>query len=108
MLDVCARRVYLPVHSRQQSRGAGPRTAEGAVISENAKKSIGDEATRMWETCAVDLRVSLPKSVAAEVEEVQKSDPDMLSRMVLYAVTRRTIFDHLATRSAFGTKREGT
>lgn len=62
----------------------------------------------MWETCAVDLRVSLPKSVAAEVEEVQKSDPEMLSRMVLYAVTRRTIFDHLATRTAFGAKREGS
>jgi hypothetical protein len=69
---------------------------------------MGEEARRMWETCAVDLRVSLPKSVAAEVEEVQKSDPEMLSRMVLYAVTRRTIFDHLATRTAFGRKNEGS
>jgi hypothetical protein len=69
---------------------------------------MGDEAKRMWETCAVDLRVSLPKSVAAEVEQVQKSDPEMLSRMVLYAVTRRTIFDHLATRTAFGQKPEGS
>ncbi|MEX0907335.1 MAG: hypothetical protein WD054_03310 [Gemmatimonadota bacterium] len=58
----------------------------------------------MWETCAVDLRVRLPKNVAAEVEEVQKRDPEMLSRIVLYAVTRRTIFDHLATRTAFGAK----
>lgn len=62
----------------------------------------------MWETCAVDLRVSLPKSVAAEVEKVQRTDPEMLSRMVYYAVTRRTIFDHLATRDAFGSRREGT
>lgn len=61
----------------------------------------------MWETCAVDLRVSLPRGVAAEVEEVQKRDPEILSRMVMYAVTRRTIFDHLATRTAFGAKREG-
>ena len=68
---------------------------------------MGEEARRMWETCAVDLRVSLPRSVAAEVEEVQKKDPEMLSRMVMYAVTRRTIFDHLATRTAFGAKREG-
>ena len=59
----------------------------------------------MWETCAVDLRVRLPRNVAEEVEEVQKRDPEMLSRIVLYAVTRRTIFDHLATRTAFGTKR---
>jgi hypothetical protein len=91
-----------------QPRGLCPRTTEGASILQNIKKSMVEEARRMWETCAVDVRVSLPKSVAAEVEEVQKSDPDMLSRMVLYAVTRRTIFDHLATRSAFGTKREGT
>lgn len=62
----------------------------------------------MWETCAVDLRVSLPKSVAAEVEKVQQTDPEMLSRMVVYAVTRRTIFDHLATRTAFGTRPDGT
>jgi hypothetical protein len=69
---------------------------------------MGEEARRMWETCAVDLQVKLPKSVAAEVEQVQKSDPEMLSRLVLYAVTRRTIFDHLATRTAFGAKREET
>lgn len=60
----------------------------------------------MWETCAVDLRVSLPKNVAAEVEEVQKRDPELMSRIVLYAVTRRTIFDHLATRTAFGGRRK--
>lgn len=62
----------------------------------------------MWETCAVDLRVRLPKGVADEVEEVQKRDPEMMSRIVLYAVTRRTIFDHLATRTAFGGKRSDT
>jgi hypothetical protein len=50
----------------------------------------------MWETCAVDLRVRLPKPVADEVAEVQRSDPDMLSRIVFYALTQRRIFDHLA------------
>ena len=60
----------------------------------------------MWDTCAVDLRLRLPKGVAEEVQEVQKRDPDMLSRVVLYAVTRRTIFDHLATRTAFGIKQK--
>ena len=49
----------------------------------------------MWDTCAVDLRVNLPRSLAAEVEEVQRRDPEMLSRLVLYMLTRRTIFDHL-------------
>ncbi len=50
----------------------------------------------MWETCAVDLRVTLPRPLAAEVEEVQRRDPEMLSRLVLYMLTRRTIYDHLA------------
>jgi hypothetical protein len=52
----------------------------------------------MWETCAVDLRVRLPVPVAAELEEVQGEDPEMVSRMLLYAMTRRTIFNHLSTR----------
>jgi hypothetical protein len=52
----------------------------------------------MWETCAVDLRVKLPAPVAAEVAEVQQKDPEMLSRMLFYAMTRRTIFNHLAVR----------
>jgi hypothetical protein len=69
---------------------------------------MSDEARGMWETCAVDLRVCLPKGVAAEVEEVQRRDPDMMSRIVLYAMTRRTIFDHLATRTAFGGRRGET
>ena len=50
----------------------------------------------MWETCAVDLRVRLPRPVAAEIEEVQRRDPEMLSRILLYAVTRQAFFDHLA------------
>ncbi|MGH7553218.1 MAG: hypothetical protein ACREMQ_09375 [Longimicrobiales bacterium] len=41
----------------------------------------------------------MPKPVAAEVEEVQRKDPEMISRILFYAVTRRTIFDHLAAQS---------
>jgi hypothetical protein len=54
----------------------------------------------MWETCAVDLRVRLPKPVAAEIEEVQRNDPEMLSRMLFYAMTCRQVFDHLAAQDA--------
>ena len=54
----------------------------------------------MWETCAVDLRVNLPKSVAREVEQVQRNDPEMLSRILYYAMTRRTIYDTLAAKAA--------
>ncbi|NLG61746.1 MAG: hypothetical protein GX539_05830 [Candidatus Cloacimonetes bacterium] len=50
----------------------------------------------MWETCAVDLQVHLPRPVAAEVEKVQQSDPELISRILYYAVARRTIYEHLA------------
>ncbi len=49
----------------------------------------------MWETCAVDLRVTLPRPLAAEVEEVQRRDPAMLSRLLEYMLMRRAIYDHL-------------
>ena len=57
----------------------------------------------MWDTCAVELKVNLPRTVAAEVEEVQRNDPEMLSRIVYYALTRRTIFEHLARNSSLRT-----
>lgn len=52
----------------------------------------------MWETCAVDLRVRLPAPVAAELEAVQREDPEMVSRMLVYAMTRRTMFNQLSAR----------
>jgi hypothetical protein len=54
----------------------------------------------MWETCAVELRVELPRGVADEVEQVQRTDPEMLSRILFYAMTRRTIYDTLVSRAA--------
>lgn len=56
----------------------------------------------MTETCAIELRVRLPQPLADEVERVKKSDPDVLSRIVAYGVTRRAIFDHLVAREAGG------
>jgi hypothetical protein len=53
----------------------------------------------MWDTCAVDLRVELPRPVADEVVEVQRRDPEMLSRMLFYALTRHTIYEHLSRGS---------
>jgi hypothetical protein len=69
---------------------------------------MGGEADRMWEKCAVDLRVNLPRSVAEDVAEVQKRDPELMSRLVMYAFTRRTIFDHLALRTSWGGQRTET
>lgn len=53
----------------------------------------------MWETCSVQLNVRLPRDIAAQAEEVQKSDPEFLSRVVLYGLTRRSIYRHLRDRS---------
>jgi uncharacterized protein (DUF2252 family) len=64
------------------------------------------EGGNMWDTRAVELRVNLPGTVAAEVEEVQRRDPELLSRMVYYAVTRRTIFDHLSAHAGLAISTE--
>jgi hypothetical protein len=49
----------------------------------------------MWETRSVQLSVRLPSDIATQAEEVQKLDPDFLSRVVLYGLTRRSIYQHL-------------
>ena len=49
----------------------------------------------MWETRSVQLSVRLPHDIAAEAEEVQRADPEFLSRVVLYGLTRRSIYRHL-------------
>ena len=49
----------------------------------------------MWETCSVQLTVRLPRDIAAQAEEVQRSDPEFLSRVILYGLTRRSIYRHL-------------
>lgn len=53
----------------------------------------------MWDTCAIDLHVQLPTSVAREVREVQEQQPELLSRMLMYAMARRTIFNRLVETS---------
>lgn len=49
----------------------------------------------MWETRSVQLTVRLPREIAEQAEEVQDSDPEFLSRIVLYGLTRRSIYRHL-------------
>jgi len=60
----------------------------------------------MWDTCAVELRVELPRALAAEVEEVQRRDPEFLSRILLYGLTRRAIFEHLSARAQVSEERK--
>lgn len=56
----------------------------------------------MSETCSVSLEVRLPRDLAATAEEVQRNDPEFLSRVVLYGLTRRTVFEALRSRSLDG------
>ena len=53
----------------------------------------------MWETRSVQITVQLPHDIAEQAEEVQKADPDFLSRVVLYGLTRRSIYHQLRERS---------
>ena len=53
----------------------------------------------MWETCSVQLTVRLPRDIALQAEEVQNADPEFLSRVILYGLTRRSIYRHLKQQS---------
>jgi hypothetical protein len=52
----------------------------------------------MPETRTVQLNICLPPHIASLAEEVQDTDPDFLSRIVLYGLTRKTIYEHLSAR----------
>ena len=56
----------------------------------------------MWETRSVQLSVRLPRDIAAQAEKVQETDPEFLSRVVLYGLTRRSIYQHLRDRDDDG------
>lgn len=49
----------------------------------------------MWDTRSVQLTVRLPRDLAKEAEEVQDLDPEFLSRIIVYGLTRRSIYRHL-------------
>ncbi|SUZ48152.1 uncharacterized protein METZ01_LOCUS1006 [marine metagenome] len=53
----------------------------------------------MWETRSVPITVQLPHDIAEQAEEVQKTDPEFLSRVVLYGLTRRSIYHQLRDRN---------
>lgn len=59
----------------------------------------------MWETCSVQIQVRLPRELAAQAEEVQRTDPEFLSRVVVYGLTRRSIYRHLRGREASSAER---
>ncbi len=52
----------------------------------------------MWETREVTITVMLPHDIAEQADEVQKTDPEFLSRVILYGITRRSIYHQLRER----------
>jgi hypothetical protein len=54
----------------------------------------------MWETCSVQLNVRLPKEIAEQAQEIQKTDPEFLSRVLTYGLTRRAVYRQLRARAA--------
>ena len=69
---------------------------------------VSSETSRMWETCSVQLTVRLPRDIAQQAEEVQSTDPEFLSRVILYGLTRRSIYRHLRQQSADTVEIEAT
>ena len=62
----------------------------------------------MWETRSVQLNVRLPREIADQAEKVQETDPEFLSRVVLYGLTRRSIYKHLREEGTVEESEEDT
>jgi len=45
------------------------------------------------------IEVELPTDLAEKVEAIQKADPEFMSKIVLYGLTRRTLYEHLRNSS---------
>jgi hypothetical protein len=61
----------------------------------------------MWETRTVQINVRLPRDIADQAEEVQRTDPEFLSRVILYGLTRRSIYRHLRENETASGAAEG-
>lgn len=49
----------------------------------------------MQDTRAINLNVRLPRAIAEQAEAVHEEDPEFLSRVVLYGLTRRSVYEQL-------------
>lgn len=58
----------------------------------------------MWETRSVQLNVRLPREIAQQAEEIQESDPEFLSRVLMYGLTRRSVYRHLRDQQDLATE----
>ena len=58
----------------------------------------------MWESCEVTLTLRLPHDIADQAEAVHAAEPEFLERVVLYGLTRRSIYHQLRDIRADGTQ----
>ncbi len=52
----------------------------------------------MWQardTRQVELVLNLPEDLAEDVERVRKDDPEFLSKVIRYGLTRRAVYQEL-------------
>jgi len=61
----------------------------------------------MWETCSVQLNVRLPRELARQAEEAQEQDPEFLSRVLQYGLTRRSVYRQLRRQDENGSETQG-
>ena len=73
-------------------------TPSGHFVNFRTTEKLG-RSVPMWETRSVQITVLLPHDIAEQAEEVQKVDPEFLSRVVLYGLTRRSIYHQLRDRN---------
>lgn len=71
----------------------------GLETGEEGEARTNDRSVTMWDTEKVLIEVSLPSDIAIQAREVQETDPEFLSRVVLYGLTRRSIYHQLRERS---------
>lgn len=53
------------------------------------------EKVELKEDGTLSVELMLPKELAEEILEIQKEDPELLARMFQYALTRRTVYQHM-------------
>jgi len=49
------------------------------------------------ETRPIEVVVDLPVDLVADVEDVRRTDPEFLGRVIQYALARRIIFEELSS-----------
>ena len=61
----------------------------------------------MGDMCAVELRLQLPRAVAAELAEMQRRDPEAVSKMLCRTLERPEWLERLARKAESSRKPAG-